>query len=450
MVLTFTKNDRAFAPDMNNCALMLKRAVRNGCEVLESSPADMDTNVQSGQIIFDTAIIDITPQSVTHDPADPSNDRFDLVVCDNTGTASIIKGTAAANPQTPSYDPLTYVVLARVLVEDGTTQIPQSDIIDIRVQSTGLIAGSGGIGRYQGTFTSQTTVNINHALGDDNPVVQVYDTSGEQITPDTIDIIDGNNVTLTFSASTSGSYIVHGGESAFTGTTAYYQLAFTNQTTVSVPHNLGLKHVHVSVYDNSDYLIEPQTVELVDDDNLDVTFGSAESGRIVVSGGTTNVSVLGVKRYSEQFTGETTGYLVTHSLNTTSPSVTVYDNSGNLIVPASISIVDANVISIDFSISTSGTVEIQGGVQSTSPGAGTGDFLPTVDDSFDIGSGTFRWKDAYFSGDGNIGNDLTVGNTMFLGLLTSDPSTPSEGQIWYNTTDKQFKGYNGTSVVIIG
>ena len=34
--------------------------------------------------------------------------------------------------------------------------------------------------------------------------------------------------------------------------------------------------------------------------------------------------------------------------------------------------------------------------------------------------------------------------------LSADPVSPVEGQIWYNTTDKQWKGKNDTEVVILG
>ena len=32
-------------------------------------------------------------------------------------------------------------------------------------------------------------------------------------------------------------------------------------------------------------------------------------------------------------------------------------------------------------------------------------------------------------------------------VLSSDPTNPVEGQIWYNTTSNTLKGYNGTSNV---
>jgi len=74
----------------------------------------------------------------------------------------------------------------------------------------------------------------------------------------------------------------------------------------------------------------------------------------------------------------------------------------------------------------------------------TGDVLPDINNMRDIGSSGLKFKDIYVSG------DLIGLNSVFLGLLASDPGSPTEGQIWYNTTDNQFKGYDGTEVVILG
>lgn len=35
-------------------------------------------------------------------------------------------------------------------------------------------------------------------------------------------------------------------------------------------------------------------------------------------------------------------------------------------------------------------------------------------------------------------------------VFSSDPGSPITGQIWFNTTDNQFKGWNGSAVVILG
>jgi len=36
---------------------------------------------------------------------------------------------------------------------------------------------------------------------------------------------------------------------------------------------------------------------------------------------------------------------------------------------------------------------------------------------------------------------------MAVEVLSADPSNPTEGQVWYNTTTNTLKGYNGTSNV---
>jgi len=46
--------------------------------------------------------------------------------------------------------------------------------------------------------------------------------------------------------------------------------------------------------------------------------------------------------------------------------------------------------------------------------------------------------------------DTTKGDIALTNVRGSDPSSPTEGEIWYNCTDNQFKGYNGTTCVILG
>jgi hypothetical protein len=39
---------------------------------------------------------------------------------------------------------------------------------------------------------------------------------------------------------------------------------------------------------------------------------------------------------------------------------------------------------------------------------------------------------------------------LIVTVVASDPVSPVEGQAWYNSTTHQWKGYNGTSTVILG
>jgi len=80
----------------------------------------------------------------------------------------------------------------------------------------------------------------------------------------------------------------------------------------------------------------------------------------------------------------------------------------------------------------------------------TANFIPETGSSYDLGLTGTRWKDLFLSGNANVTGNITTGASLFLGVISSDPGSPSEGEMWYNSTDKQFKGYNGTSTVIIG
>ena len=45
---------------------------------------------------------------------------------------------------------------------------------------------------------------------------------------------------------------------------------------------------------------------------------------------------------------------------------------------------------------------------------------------------------------------IPVGGSGGFNLMAGDPGSPQQGDTWFDTTTNQFKGYNGTSVVILG
>jgi len=52
--------------------------------------------------------------------------------------------------------------------------------------------------------------------------------------------------------------------------------------------------------------------------------------------------------------------------------------------------------------------------------------------------------------DSRAAGSITTAASVFLGVLAGDPASPVEGQIWYNSTDNQFKGRNDSAVIILG
>lgn len=63
-----------------------------------------------------------------------------------------------------------------------------------------------------------------------------------------------------------------------------------------------------------------------------------------------------------------------------------------------------------------------------------------------VGTGvTYIWSGAAWE---NISPSSST--TEFFSVVSSDPVSPVEGQVWFNSVIKQFCGYDGSSIVILG
>jgi hypothetical protein len=322
MVLTFEKNKRAYVSDLNNLAVMNLNAVRNGCNVIEHSPLDMGVRVQVGTVFFGSSVVSIAQQDVAISPAHASFDRIDLIVVNSGGTASVITGTAELEPHTPNYDPLSYVVLARVYVDDLVTNIPQSKITDLRIINEAI----GTFGKYvEDSITSQTSVAVVHNLGDEEPMVACYDSSNMLTIPESLTIDTADQVTVTFNPAFSGKIVVQGGSGGAGGggtlkvkeqdgiptilgvneirinnntltdegggaismqldgtPGTYIHTQGSSNLTWTINHNLGQQIVQIMCYDASDFWIQPHQIQLISSNQAVVTFLSTQSGKAIV------------------------------------------------------------------------------------------------------------------------------------------------------------------------
>ena len=183
----------------------IDRTVKSGCAVTDTG-ATMSVDVAVGTVNFGNVEVAVTAGSLAIAASDPSLDRFDLVVVNNAGTKSVLTGTPAALPVPPAYDSDTYVVLARVFVDDGATQINLADVKDNRVFFN---RSSGGtktirIERFRGDDTSPPTQNF---IG----VTEVldFDPSADQIVygafklPDSIDLSQDITVNIRYTMDSS-------------------------------------------------------------------------------------------------------------------------------------------------------------------------------------------------------------------------------------------------------
>jgi len=289
MTMKFIGGQRepVYSAMLNNIAYANQNGILSGCEVSASSPAAMTIDVTSGTIFFGNDTIDVVASTDTLaiDTEASANTRIDLILTNNTGTLSVLKGTASAIPATPNYEPDNYIVLALITVTNITTTITSAEINDTRILNQGGAGGSGGtFGRHLELFTAQTSVTVTHNLGDDEPNVFVYNSSNELIIPEEVTVVDTNSITVDFTTATSGKIVVYGGAGV---NNAYYTEEYVSSLTWSVVHNLDNKYVNITCFDSSDKVIEPQDIELTDENNLVVTWGIATVGRVLVTGGIT-------------------------------------------------------------------------------------------------------------------------------------------------------------------
>jgi hypothetical protein len=135
----------------------------------------------------------------------------------------------------------------------------------------------------------------------------------------------------------SGSFVGDG--SGITGLTAggkiHTQTSAASTWTVS--HNLGVQYPNVTVYDNNNNVIIPQTIVATDSNTLTLTFGSAVSGYAVAGiGGIINVQGRTTQQY---FTASTT-WSFAHNLGDKYVSLQAFDDAFEMMIPTTIRLVD--------------------------------------------------------------------------------------------------------------
>ena len=134
---------------------------------------------------------------------------------------------------------------------------------------------------------------------------------------------------------------------------------FTNQTSVSVPHNFGTKNVIVSVYDSNDAQILPDSVVTTDTNTVTVGFCESTSGRVIVAKGGHLVSgSIELFTHREAISGSNS-YTVTHNLNEDYPIVQVYDSNKQQVLPQTITSTNNNTIAVTFCENLTGTIVIK-------------------------------------------------------------------------------------------
>lgn len=211
------------------------------------------------------------------------------------------------------------------------------------------------LNKYVQNFSGVTSVTVAHNFGSTAVICQVYNSSGVKQDPESQTIIDANNIALTFGAAFTGSATVLGTTTRNSNTV--FTASWTSQTSVTLTHNLGTLAVLVQVSNASGVEEEPETITLTSSNVVTLTFGAAFTGSVVIMASPTAVAQIG--SYSTSWTAQTS-VTVTHNLNTSNVAVMVTNGSGVEEDAETVTCTSANVVTLTFGGSFTGSVVVIG------------------------------------------------------------------------------------------
>ncbi len=206
---------------------------------------------------------------------------------------------------------------------------------------------TGSLNDLTGTFNSFTSSTNTHLTNLDNftsSVVLTNQTSSMTVLSASYAL----TAAFALNAGAGGG----GGSGASVG--SYSSLEQTvAATTWSFEHNIGQRYPIFQVFNTNGDVIIPTQIRTIDENNAEIIFGGAQTGRVIASLGGGNGT-------TEEFTNSAL-WTVDHNLGTDYPDVTVWDSNRNIIFPNRIESVNSNQIKIYFSIPVSGHVSVSRG-----------------------------------------------------------------------------------------
>jgi len=164
-----------------------------------------------------------------------------------------------------------------------------------------------------------------------------------------------NNIQITGSLSVLGN--ITGSFSGLGVGQKYLHTQSSANTTWTISHNFDYQYVNVDVYDGNDQIVIPTSITATDTNTITLTFGSAVSGNAIVSTGGQAADERG-KNFIHTQSTPSVNWRVSHSIGDQYPSVTVYDDNDNVIIPQQINATDTTKMDIIFTEAVSGNVRL--------------------------------------------------------------------------------------------
>lgn len=210
--------------------------------------------------------------------------------------------------------------------------------------------------------------------------------------------------------------------------------SFDNQSSIVVTHNFGSKNVFISVYDNSDSQIIPQSVVLTNNNTVTVGLSANHSGYVVVGKGGHIVSGTIVQEVSEVTTvtasfDNQSSISVPHNFNSRNVIVSVYDSSYSQLIPQTLTLTNQNSVDIVLSGNHSGHVVVAKGGHLVSGSVTTiANFTELTNKPSGLVSGSSQLTSSYdtrYALSGSVGGGST--DISSLNSFTSSIQTRVDG-----------------------
>jgi hypothetical protein len=276
---------------------------------------------------------------------DSTNDQWVFVHQSNADTTSSV---LIMGPQT--YNNLgneTYPTTNRILKSVNAEHLGDSNITDTgtkvsinsNTEVTGSLTSTGG---FTGSLFGSASFALTASYISGSGGGVGFPFSGSAIITGSL-FVSGSTI--------SGSF--KGDGSQITGLTAggkiHTQTSAASTWTVS--HNLRVQYPNVTVYDNNNNVIIPQTIVATDLNTLTLTFGSAVAGYAIAGiGGIINVQGRTTQQY---FTASTT-WSFAHNLGDRYVSLQAFDDAFEMMIPTTIRLVDFTSSLLLFDSASSG------------------------------------------------------------------------------------------------
>ena len=301
----------------------------------------------------------------------------DAYVWNNEGSGKVILGTNSTARLTITHD-------AKVGINTGAPTKALTVTGDISASGDFITTSTGSFGRINATRVSASkyvgqigsrfvhsqtsdsaTWVINHNIGHKYPVVTVYDDSDQMILPQNGVANDSDTFTLTFNEAIQGKAVVSVGGIGENAGANFIHYQSDSSTNWRVTHSLSQQYPNVTVYDDLNQVIIPETITAASSNEMDITFSSGKTGyaNFSIGSGIPNISAANAGKVLKVRTG---GQGVEWS-------PTSNDVSGSMSVSGSIT--------------------------------------PTIDNFHNLGSATHRWANLH-TGDIQLSNEGSEGNEV--------------------------------------